>query len=264
MGRKDKTARNIGGSLPTGVPDLSTARDSVLMIERLLRALLQETIDSLSDASDVQAVADLTRFFSHFYDPTITQAERDDFIKNFQTLPPKAILGYPRSTAQFPCFSIILEGEQESQGFIGDFAGETTEDEDAKDASEYVGAFYDSTYGIYIYAEHPDVCAYLYQFAKSVIHAGKALLFSCGVQSMNLSGGELAPDETYIPENMFMRVLRVQLTAPMTVPVFLRADPRKVRITGIFRPDVVVDGMPSGVTEITPEELREDGTTIED
>lgn len=263
MGRKDKTARNIGGALPTEPPDLSTARDSILMIERLLRALLAETIDSLSDASDSQATADLNRFFSHFYDPTITTAERNDFIKNFQTIPPKAILGYPRSTAQFPCFSIILEGEQETQGFIGDYAGETTIDEDVKDAEEYLGAFYDSTYGIYIYAEHPDVCAYLYQFAKSVIHAGKAFLFSCGVLSMNLSGGELAPDETYMPENMFMRVLRVQLTAPMTVPAFLRADPRKVRVTGIFRPDVVVDGVPSGVTEITPEELT-DGTTIED
>lgn len=263
MGRKDKTDRNIGGALPQIPADLSTARDSIIMVERLIRSLLQTTIDSLSDASDPQAVIDLNRFFSHFYDPTITLQERNDFIVNFQAEPPKAILGYPRSTAVFPCFSIILENEEESDAFLGDYAGETTPDEDVKDFQEYVGAFYNSTYGIYIYAEHPDVCVYLYQFAKSVIHAGKPFLFSCGVVALSLSGGELAPDETYMPENMFMRVLRVQLRAPMTVPVFLRADPRKVRITGIFRPDVVVDGIPSGVTEITSEELDDGANTIE-
>jgi len=263
MGRKDKTDRNIGGALPTSPPDLSTARDSILLIERLLRSLLQTTIDDLKDPNDASAVEDLTRFFSHFYDPTISPAERNDIIKNFQAEPPKAILGYPRSTAQFPCFSIILEGEEETQGLIGDYAGQTTLDEDVDDFSEYIGAFYNSTYGIYIYAEHPDVCVYLYQFAKSVIHAGKAFLFSCGVTSMTISGGELAPDETYMPENMFMRVLRVQLTAPMSVPAFMRADPRKIRLTGIFRPDVIVDGMPSGVTEITPEELGDGANTIE-
>jgi len=260
MGRKDrKLESNIGGPLPTEPAPLSSARDSVLMIERLLVGLLNTTIEDLRDPNDTLAVSNLTRFFSHFYDPTISAAERADLIKNFQARPPRAIIGYPRSTAQFPCFAVILESETEKEGFVGDFAGETLRDEDVRDAQEYVGAFYDSTYGVYIYAEHPDVCAYLYQFAKSVVHAGKAFLFSCGIHGMSLSGGELAPDETYMPENMFMRVLRVQLEAPMTVPVFLSADPRKVRITGIWRPDVVVEGMPSGVTEITPEELS-DGT----
>lgn len=261
MSRKSKLlASNIGGALPTEAPSLSTARDSILLVERLLVGVLNTTIDRLKDVNDPVAVADLGRFFSHFYDPTISVSDRNDLIRNFQTQPPKAVLGYPRSTAQFPCFSVILEGEQEKESFLGDYAGQTTEEEDERDASEYLGAFYSSTYGIYIYAEHPDVCVYLYQFAKSVIHASKGFLFSCGVHGLSLSGGELAPDEAYIPENMFIRVLRAQMDAPMTVPAFMSADPRKVRITGIFRPDVVVEGIPSGVTEITPEELVDDET----
>lgn len=263
MGRKDKTARNIGGQVPTEVPDLSTARDSIVMVERFLRSLLQTTTDRLKDATDPQAVSDLTRFFSHFFDPTLSEAERNDFIKNFQTYPPKALLGYPRSTAVFPCFSIILEGENEDTGLMGDFMGETTPDEEVDEFQEYVGSFYDSTYGIYIYAEHPDVCAYLYQYAKSVVHGGKALLLSCGVQKVVLSGGELAPDETYMPENMFMRVLRVNVVAPTTVPVLTAADLRKVRITGIFRSDVVVDGVPSGVKEIPASEMEDGAITKE-
>lgn len=263
MGRKDKTARNIGGQLPDELPDISSARDSVLLIERLLLGVLKTTIDRLSNKDDPQAVEDLTRFFSHFYDPTISESERNDLIANFQAIPPKAVIGYPRSTASFPCFSIILEGEQESENFLGDFAGETTRDEGG-DFMEYVGAFYESTYGIYIYAEHPDVCIYLYQFAKSVVHGAKPFLFSCGVQHLQLSGGELVPDAEFMPESMFVRILRVTAGAPMTVPAFTGADPRKVRITGIWRPDVVVDGIPSGVTEVTPEELGDGANTIED
>jgi len=179
--RKAKLARNIGGALPEELPDVGTSRDSILMVERLLRSLLQSSIDKLKDPNDDTAVADLNRFFTHFYGPTITDSEVADFVKNFQTQPPKAVVGYPRSTAQFPCFAIILESDQETQDFLGEYAGMTTLGEGNVDMQEYVGAFYSSVYGVYIYAEHPDVCAYLYQFAKSVIHGGKAYLFSCGL-----------------------------------------------------------------------------------
>ena len=248
MTRKSKTPvdENFGGELPIDTPSLSTDHDSILMVERLIQSLLRSTIERLSAKASEEF---LIYFFSHFFEPTAGLAEVTEFVANFQKQPPKAILGYPRSTASFPCFAIIMESEQEETKFVGDFIGETHEEDDAKYAAEYVGAFYNSTYGIYIYAEHPDVCAYLYQFAKATMHASKGFLFTCGIHDMSLSGGELAPDETYIPENMFLRVLRAQISAPLTIPRFLSPDPGKVRITGIFRPDVVVDGMPSGVRE---------------
>lgn len=240
MSRKSKA--NIG-SFSQSVPERSTAYDSVMLPERIMLTLLRDTISQLKDNKE-----ELTRFFAHFFESTAGSKEVDEFVTHFMKNPPKAILGYARSSAQFPCFAIVMENEDEDTSLLADFVGQDDEDVDSDSPSEFSGAIFKATYAIYIYAEHPDACGYLYQFAKAVVHAGKPYLMSAGAVDITISGGDLAPDEVYMPENMFMRVLRATMLVPMTVPRILTAHPKRIRITGISHEDTVVDGVRGGVT----------------
>jgi len=239
MSRDD---RNLGGATDRAL-DPTASRAAVLMVDRLILGVLKEAIDQVKDSE-----AELTRFFSHFFDPTVGAEERAQFVTNFQRQPPKALLGYARSSAQFPCFAVVLENEEETDAFLGDYVGQILPDEDPfGEPSEYTGSFFQQTYGVYIYAEHPDQCSYLYHFAKAVLISAKEPLLSCGVQEVILSGGELAPNDDYLPENMFVRVLRAQVKSATTVPRLLSADPRKIKILGLYMEDIVVDGIRGGV-----------------
>ena len=241
-----KAKRNLGvvedeGKLTASDLDPGPPQ-AILMVERLLRALLEDSVNQIKDD-----LPELRRFFNHFYGPTVDSDEVEEFVTDFHTRPPKAKLGYARSGAEVPMFAIVLSEDDEKEEFLGQHAGDGI---DSDGAFDYVGSFFDSTYSIYIYASHPIQAAYLYQFAKAVVHSGKIALFNCGVQEVHLSGGELTPDEEYMPENMFVRVLRVMTKAPFTAPRFKLANPANIKVTGIFGSDVVVDGRKGGVKAI--------------
>lgn len=218
-----------------------TAKNAaVLLIERLLKRLLDTAITMLKDNPN-----EAQRYFSHFFDIPLGQEERDQFVRAFLSAPPKTVLGYARSGAEMPCYAIVMTDEEESESFLGDFTG-------TEDQVEYLGADFDATYAIYTYSMHPDVTQILYQLAKAVVHAGKGLLFHEGAISLSISGGELAPDENYMPENMYVRALRVRVKHPYSAPQLLPADPTKLR-TLVFACDVNVDGMQGGVHFYEPE-----------
>ena len=254
MGRKDKAnPRNLGGTLQNDIepffegPLLANARTSIVLLERVILNLLRSEVDRLKNDED-----ELTRFFSHFFDPTAGAEERARFVTNFMREPPVTVIGYPRASGDFPCFAIILESEEETDPQVmGDYVGMTLEGEPGE-AAEYEGGFFRNTYGIYIYAQNSDVAVYLYQFAKMVIFGAKQSLQCAGFNELSFSGGELSPQEMYLPDNMYARVLRVQATAPMTVPRLV-IDPAKVRVLGLYMDDIVVDGIRGGVTPYVPE-----------
>jgi len=240
MGRKDK--KNIG-DFEVSDENLSSKPQSVLLVERLIKNLLKTTIEDLQDDK-----AELTRFFSEFFDSTLSGAkERDQFVAAFQKSPPRSILGYARRGAELPVYATVMTEETEEEAFLGDHL---SDERDGSEASEETGAFFDATYTVFVYANNPDMCAILYQFGKAVIHAGKGFLFSCGVLSVQLSGGELAPDDQYMPENMFVRALRVKAKHPFAAPVLKSFDPTRLNVAGIFASDVVVDGQRGGVKPI--------------
>lgn len=225
-------------------PVLTEARVSVVMPERALYAVLSSEVERLlNDASE------LRRFFTHFF-AVIDDAERDDYIAHFQKHPPTVTLGYPRSGLDFPIITIVLTGEDEEQPAIGQYMGETLEDEDTPlgGSSEYVGALMRSTWSVFIYAQNPDACLYLYNLVKSVVIGATKFLEQAGLADITLSGEDLGPaGEEYLPENMFMRVLRVTAAHQVTVPVLQTPDPRRAKLGGIFGSDVVVDGRPGAV-----------------
>lgn len=237
--REVRENRNIG---PVIYEQEVGAQDSILLVERLLKNLIQATTDWLKDDE-----SECRRFFTHFFDATVTEDEREEFVTNFTTKPPKTVLGYARNSAQFPCFAVVIENEEESENLLGDYMGLDPEDAPV----EYTGSLCDATYGIYVYSEHPDVTSYLYHYCKAVVHAGKKLLFSQGVLEARISGGELGPEEVYVPEHVFLRVIRVHTKQPFSVPRVLLTDPLLQRITGLYVNDIVVDGFRGGAVPVT-------------
>jgi hypothetical protein len=248
MTRKKRDAKNLGGTIGINreLPSPSAARTNVVNIERLLVALLKAEVERFSAEPEL-----LRMFFAHMFDPLVGETEREEFVTNFTRLPPEVVLGYPRTSTQFPCFAIILQEDSEDQNFIGDFAGETEDDEEGlgvDEYKEYAGVLCNSSFGIYIYAQHPDVCLYLYYFAKMIVFGAKPLFLSNGMTEVNISGGEVAPDEQYLPDNMFMRTLTVSGQSMFTVPQFALVNRRRLRLLGLYRDDVVVDGVQGGIT----------------
>lgn len=244
MSRKfDKT--KMGGTTDEGirreVPLREAAYTSIISPESLIVKLFRGEIDRLVGDERL-----LKEVFAQIFDATIGSEEREEFTTHFLARFPKTYLGYARAGGEFPCYAVTLMDESEDETFLGSYVGERDEDESQK-PSEYVGSFWSSTYGIYVYAEHPDVCLYLYQFAKMLMTAGNEWLLSNGIQEIKLSGGELAPDQNYMPENMFIRVLRVTTKVPNTFLAGLLANPRHIKLVGLHREDVVVDGVPGGV-----------------
>lgn len=226
-----KLRSNIG-NITAAVPVASNA--AVLLVERLLKRVLEVSVKLLKDDEETAK-----RYFSNFFDTTMSTTERDQFVQAFINTPPTTVLGYPRVGAEVPCYAIVLSGEEESEAFLGDYAG-------SDDKFDYTGAFFTANYAVFVHSTHPDITGVLYQLAKAIIHANKALLMQAGIAGVTLSGGELAPDESYMPENWFSRVLRIQTTNPYTAPNFLPADPSKMK-TFIYAHDIVVDGLQGGV-----------------
>lgn len=258
MSRKDPA--NFGstfadGKFPPDAPEPgfteAAGRFSVVMPERVILALLRSESDRLAKPENVD---DLREFFMHFFDPMISEDERESYVTSFQRTPPVAKLGYPRTGAEFPCLAIVMERDAPDQEALGRYLGETQPGDPAERAKEYLGSMYEQTYGVYIYATHPDMCMYLYHFSKGVLTGSDEVMAMCGLIDPAYDGNEMNPEDTYLPENMFVRRLGVTLKSLHTVPVKLGVEPGRIRVVGIHADDIVVGGIRGGVHAIDPTE----------
>lgn len=227
------------------IPEQDPFRSGLLM-ERIMKALLQETVDRW-----VKDSAEAKRFFSYFFETTVGgQKELDSFLNAFKSKPPRTQLGYARIGAMLPLWAIVLSEETEEDAFLSDYLGQ----DDSK--YDFEGDFWDANYTVYTYSEHPDLTQVYYQLSKAIIAAGRPFLVSSGALTIHLSGGDLAPDENYMPENMFVRALRVRMKHQFSAPRIKPADPAKLR-TWIYASDVVVEGIQGGVKVYDAEETTE-------
>lgn len=265
MSRKRRLRKNLGGETAQDDPRFADPyfdgparahqRMPVVMPERLLKAVLENEVARLSDPKNL---ADLERFFSHFFDSTASEEEPAQFARHFQKDPPRVILGYPRSTASWPIITIAHQAEEEVEEaglYLGDYMGETQPGETPPggEDQEYVGGIFEQVYSVFVAAQNPDVTLYLYHFAKFCLFAAHNALQGAGLITPRYSGGELNPEEMMMPDNCFVRVVTVRCRTTQTVPEVLRyRDGRRLRLTGIFRPDVVVNGMRGGVKSYVP------------
>ena len=261
MSRKDRLLKNLGGAFAAkdtrrtgdyyeGAPTLAQHRTSIVLSERVIKSLLQEEVERLTDDPEL-----LREFFMLFFDPAAADGEVDTYVANFLKQPPKVVLGYPRDLAQVPLFSIILTSDDEStEGqSIGRYVGRSLDDENVSETLDYEGGYFDQVNSVYIYAQHPDVCLYMYHFAKLTLYGARDRLVEAGIIEPTYSGGEVSPDEMpYLPENIFTRQLSVSYKTMVTVPKRLpyrRAD--RLSVTGLFREDTVVNGRRGSVKTYT-------------
>ena len=252
-GRKDPRNFGVGTEAAKsdhGIEGFAVGRFSVTLPERVFLALLRFEVSRLADPANV---TELRRFFSHFFDPMISETERDAYVEAFQREPPVTVLGYPRTGAEFPCLAVILERDNESDEALSSYLGQSAEGEPGPTA-QFRGSMWEKTYGIYVYATHPDVCLYTYHFAKMVLLGSGETLLACGIIDPHYEGGEMAPQEDLLPENMFVRRLGVTCKSLETVPDILSPDPANVRVTGITANNAVVSGVLGGIAPCPPKD----------
>jgi len=126
--------------------------------------------------------------------------------------PPIVVSGYARSEGPFPCFAITLLSEEIAQDYVG--VGEEAyflgSDPDNKAGSRFKRRV-TGTYGVHIYAEHPDICAFYYRVVRKIINVGMWRLLEGGLNEPVISGQEMAPDARYTPDNLFVRRLSITI-----------------------------------------------------
>lgn len=255
--RKRRLERNLGGAEAAhdprfegffDGPQIAELRTSIVLPERLLRAVLLSEIDRLTAKANE---SELVRFFSHFFDPTVADTkERDSWVLDFQQTQPKVVLGYPKTASDWPIFSITLAEENEGEMPIGKYVGETQSGERGPGGEDaiYEGGIWDCTWSVMVLAQSPDQCIYLYHFAKLCLLGARAALERAGMSDLSFSGAELNPSEYQLPDMAFIRQLTVRGKVMQTVPLlqtYRSAD--RLKLGGIFSDDVVVDGLRGGV-----------------
>lgn len=255
---RDRVVRDLGGDQEladsdaaaeenaAAGSDLIQQKTSVALLDRVVLRILKKTTDRL-----IANPEEVDRFFQHYFGASLHPEELVEWIAHFKANPPHVGLGYPNESSRFPGIYIILESDSSVQTFVGDYGGETIADEAGEEA-EYLAEFQRATLGLYVYAMHPDVCSMLYHYGRMMMLGASAAFSAAGAMDRSISGGELSPQEAYIPQNMFLRVVRVELSSALTVPQlkdYERAS--RLRTGGIYVCDVVVDGMVGGVHPTT-------------
>jgi hypothetical protein len=259
MSRKSKLQQRApGGEYEQTIEDffdgpaLAQQRAAITTPERIVRAILKTEVDRLSAALAGPVADDAERLITHLFAPTAGAEAASDFLTHFRRRPPMVVLNYPRTTAEPPVYAIVLSDENESDNALADHVGESLDGEDGP-AAEYRGAHFEGTISVFVFAEHPDVTLYLYQLAKAILFGAKPVMERAGLLEIHFSGGDLSPDESYIPESMFARVLRVSCKYLVSVPVLV-PDPARFSITGAWLTDVVVEGVRGGVSAVSTTE----------
>jgi hypothetical protein len=136
--------------------------------------------------------------------------------------PPAVIHSYPRETGPFPCYAITLAGDPFQQTYLGDDADDELLDE-TLDTDDYntdldgnvareLGHILTYQIDVETYAQHsPDICRYLYHMLRQIMFSSVLTLNSLGFSQVEYVGREINPIERALPENTWLRVLRVTM-----------------------------------------------------
>jgi hypothetical protein len=170
------------------------------MIQRFLYTAIRNGLDNITADPKI-----LEELFGDVYELPTTEV---DAIKTlFSTTPPDVHHGYPRRDYEFPLYSIIMSAEDEGTHVMGDYVGYDDDPASPNYRADQMGSFWNHSYQVHCYAEHPDVTAYIYEVAKNILLGGESYFSSKGLFDIHVSGMDLAPDPRYIPEHLFVRQL---------------------------------------------------------
>lgn len=188
------------------------------MFERLIkRAFLAGITELTSEPSRIVG------FFMNQHDLTEDEAEkvRDIFLR----VPPSVQINYPKKDASFPLYAIVLGDERESHKFIGDSGGMVTVDDIEEQAfgtgveagSEVKASVMQHTYNVMVLSENPDVTMYYYELAKYFLIRNLDYFKDNGLVSSHFGGADFKPEDIYLPDFLFGRVLRMSCEVPLII-----------------------------------------------
>lgn len=113
---------------------------------------------------------------------------------------------------QFPGWFIVLMDDKEVDD-RGRYLGDELDDVSFNgQLTSLTGSIKQKTFGIFTYATNPDVCIYYYELCRFFLHRNRDYLKGpdIGVLDTAFSGGDMAPDPRYAPENMFVRRFTIE------------------------------------------------------
>jgi len=163
--------------------------------EYLIRDLLRDGFASLSSAP-----GSLDSIWKG-----LAAADLDKVKSRYARNPPTVITGFARPRSPFPLVAVTLQADSNSDEFLG--GGEFFDDEvdNGIDDGTYGGERTRTSVSVWVYAEHGDVCQLLYRAARRILRVGRYQLQLAGLTQHVLSGQELAPETTYLPETLHLR-----------------------------------------------------------
>lgn len=199
------------------------------MIERYIyTALEQEMADLLASPTRFDEI------FSYF---GLSDTEKTGIRSYFESNPVQVIHQYPRKENAFPLFAIILRSEAETSQFLGGL-GWDVDAEDALDwgnsdleGSHIQTSFLRHEFDIHVCAKHADITIYLYHLAKVFLRRSHKFFIERGMLNMRMSGQDMSPAASYVPEFVFIRNLR--FSCEREQPVVAPGPGRGRTVTGL-------------------------------
>lgn len=209
---------------------------SYAFVERLFVVALRNAVERF------QAEPKRWRRILHF----LEQDEIDLVARVFAARPPTIRAGYGTAQDPMPLVTVALMQERPDQEVLGDILEpETDYDEFEHGKAELLGAIYEQTIEITIYADHPDVALYLYHWARYGLQAHLDWFLRHGlIEPRFVSGSEVRPDPRFVPERLFCRTLTWTVRGEAVSAEPLPPPPRSL---SIFLQGVTVEGHPGRV-----------------
>lgn len=217
------------------------------MYERVLSNIIKEGIKLLAGNDALLRMA--------LGAPNWEESELDTLVEEWKgDKKPRVFHGFARAGAQLPSYAVVLTNEQETGEYL-DAGGVTYVDEISAFVEEVEAALgttvdveirrFQFGYQVFTFAEHPDVALAYYNALRSIFLGAFTKLTAAGFENPSYSGMDLSPQQQYLPENVFARVLSVSGYAHVLTAAGVSLGPwatrRATRVEGIHVANAVRD-----------------------
>jgi hypothetical protein len=188
---------------------------SIAGCQRVVFHVLKSGFEALAESPD-----SVDRTFHLF-----RKEEREKVKTILGKIPINIIHGYPTMGADLPIISITTAGERSDERFLSDsMALESLDSFQEFDPAgfgglEVTGTRVRTTLNLLIYADHPDVLQYYYALTWVLLHAARKLFLKMGIDPGDVSGADLVPDPTLLPEFVYGRRITVELSGNRTYSI---------------------------------------------